>query len=423
MKRTEANNSRYIARPVIKAELSGKHVRMRIVVLILLLIIAGIAFTWSLLSYLSVDAGWVAIEADSSSELNCGSEFVFLYNVGASGVSASLEKKALISLYSESVQKAFQLFNNDIIFENVNNLAYINRHPNEIIQVEDVLYRAFSLLKRYDSRNIYLAPVYTVYDNLFSCENDSQIVEYDAYQNEELRAYFLKVVPYVQRAELIDIELLEDNQIILKVSEEYLSFARDNDITNYIDFFWMKNAFIIDYLAAVMVDNQYTLGSISSYNGFVRNLDKSELPYSYQLYHRDDQTVFPAGRMQYSGPRSMVYLRDYRMTELDNQFYYECDNGDIRTALIDPLDGLCKSAVNELLFYSKDFGCAELLMKMLPVYITEEFREEALMPLAKERVYSVFCRNKAIYYNDKELSLVDLYDKDRVTYKAMYLEP
>lgn len=37
----------------------------------------------------------------------------------------------------------------------------------------------------------------------------------------------------------------------------------------------MKNAFITDYVADVMIDNGYTLGSLTSYDGFTRNLDQT----------------------------------------------------------------------------------------------------------------------------------------------------
>ena len=52
-------------------------------------------------------------------------------------------------------------------FDGVKNLYYINQHPNEEIEVEEVLYQAFSLLEKYGNRAIYLAPVYIQYKNLF----------------------------------------------------------------------------------------------------------------------------------------------------------------------------------------------------------------------------------------------------------------
>lgn len=418
MKRTGASRHHYFVKPIVKANLSEKNIPMRIAAVILLLIITGAAFSYALISYLSVDAGWVTIEAEASSDLNCGNEFVFLYNIGASGASAAMEKKVLISLYSEATKKAYELFHKDALFEGVNNIAYINQHPNEVIEVDEVLYKAFSLLNSSGNRNLYLAPIDTVYGSMFACENDTQIVDYDPYQNDELRSFFAEIAAYVQRSDMINLELLGNYKIKLKVSNEYQEFADDNGITEYIDFFWMKNAFIIDYLAEVMKDKNYTFGSISSYNGFVRNLDETNTSYSYQMYDRVNQTIYPAGVLQYNGPKSIVYLRNYRMTQLDHQYYYERSNGEIRTAFLDPTSGLCKSSINDLLCFSKTSDCAEILLKMIPIYITDTFHEDELTSLKKDNIYSVYCNDKVIHYNDSAVSFTNLFEKDTVRYKA-----
>jgi len=407
-----------IVKPVIKAELSDKNVRVRIAVVILLIALAGGAFAYALNSYFSKETGWVAIKTAASAERNCSNEFVFLYCIGASGASARLEHKSLTSLYTAATVKAYKLFNNDEIFAGLNNIAYINRHPNEVIEVDEVLYNAFSLMERYNCRSLYLAPIYADYKIMFSCEDDSQIIAYDAFQNDEVRSYYEELAKFASNYEAINIELLGDNKIMLRVSAEYQQYAAEHGITNYIDFFWMKNAFIIDYLAAVMIENNYTLGTISSYNGFVRNLDGSGNIYSYHLYDRVGNTVYPSGIMKYTGPLSIVYLRNYRMTELDNQYYYELSNGETRTSFIDITDGLCKSSKNDLVTYSKEYGCAEILLQMLPVYITDTFHEEALTSLAQNSIYSIYCEDSVIYYNDSALMLTDLYDKENVTYTA-----
>lgn len=418
MKRTKNEN----LKPVIKAELSEKNVRVRIAAVILLIVLAGSAFAYALISFLSQKSGWVTIKAAASSERNCSNEFVFLYCIGAGGASASLENKYLTSLYTAATVKAYKLFNNDEIFAGVNNIAYINMHPNEVIEVDELLYNAFSLLERYNCRSLYLAPIYAEYDNMFVCEDDSQILAYDPFQNDEIRSYYAELAAFASSYDAINIELLGDNKIRLRVSAEYQQYAAEHGITDYIDFFWMKNAFIIDYLAAVMIENNFTLGAISSYNGFVRNLDGSGNIYSYHLYDRVGNTVYPSGIMKYTGPQSIVYLRNYRMTELDNQYYYELANGETRTSFIDITDGLCKSSINDLVSYSKEYGCAEILLQMLPVYIADTFHEELLNPLAGNSIHSIYCEDSVIYYNDSALMLTDLYDKENVTYTSKIID-
>ena len=187
-------------------------------------------------------------------------------------------------------------------------------------------------------------------------------------------------------------------------------------MTDYIDFYWMKNAFIIDYLADVMIQNNYTLGSISSYNGFVRNLDESGNSYSYNLYDREENTIYGAGVMDYTGAKSIVYLRNYRLTEVDDQYFYEFENGEIRNAYLDAADGKSKTSLNNLVCYATDQTCTQILLHMMPVYISDSFDASALSAWVNEGIYSIYCADHTIFYNEDGLKIHDLYEKDGVTY-------
>ena len=91
--------------------------------------------------------------------------------------------------------------------------------------VDDALYHAFELIAETGNRAIYLAPVYTEYDNLFFCNDDSETVNYDAYQNGEVAAYFSEVAAYSNDPSDVNVELLGGNQVKLSVSDDYLAFA------------------------------------------------------------------------------------------------------------------------------------------------------------------------------------------------------
>ena len=95
----------------------------------------------------------------------------------------------------------------------------------------------------------------------------------------------------------------------------------------------MKNAFITDYVADVMIENGYTLGSLTSYDGFTRNLDltsaitkfkcrsgcfrdsRRKCDYSFNLYDRQGNIIYPAGVMHYNGAESIVSLHNYPMSD------------------------------------------------------------------------------------------------------------
>lgn len=403
-------------KPVQKIQLSEKNPKWRFIAFLIVVTIAVFAFGYGLTILLNGEVGWREIEVSSSEDANCSGDFVFQYYVGAGGASASADQKAVTALYSEACVKAYELFTVDVEVENENNMYYLNLHPNVVVEVDPVLYQALEKTMSYDNRNLFLAPVYEQYENLFYCNDDVETVNFDPYQNEEVKAEYARIAEFAMDQEMIDLQLFGDNQVMLYVDEEYIQYAKENYITKYIDFNWMRNAFIIDYLADTMIEHQYTFGSISSFDGFVRNLDESDHSYSFNLYDRQERAVYPAAVMRYSGAKSIVYMRNYPMSSLDGQRYYEMQNGEIRTMYLDARDGLCKSAVNNLVSYSEDRGCADILMQMIPVFISEEWEPEKLEGWAAEGIYSVYFENGTIYANDSGLVLEELYQNKDISY-------
>jgi len=400
---------------VEKIELSEKNIGWRLAFFILFVVIAGAAFTSCVNSFFSKDPGWYQIETGSSDEAHCGNEFVFMYHLGMDG-NATDENRTLSVLYTEACKTAHKLFHNKEAFEGVNNIYYINQHPNEVIEVDPSLYKAFSIIDAYDNRNIYMAPVYNQYDEIFYCEDDSQLTDYDPRLNEEVATEYAKIATFANDPTMVDLKLLGDNQIQLYVSEEYLAYAKENYITDYIDFFWMKNAFITDYLAETMIDRGYTYGTISSYDGFVRAMDDSDSSYSFNIFNRVGLNIYQAAVMQYQGPQSLVYFRDHMMSEMDRHHYYVLANGEVRNAYVDVKDGISKAAIDSFYAYGRDMGCAEVLMQALPVYVAEEFSKESVAEIANAGVYSVYCQDGVVKYNDESVKFADILDEETMKY-------
>ena len=88
--------------------------------------------------------------------------------------------------------------------------------------------------------------------------------------------------------------------------------------------------------------------------------------YSFNLYDRQGNIIYPAGVMHYNGAESIVSLHNYPMSDKEKYNYYEFKSGDIRTRYADTADGLCKSAVNNMAAYADDISCAELIFEGKP---------------------------------------------------------
>lgn len=408
-------------KPVQKVELSEKHITLRIIAVVVLLFVAACAFANAFAGLLGSGSGWTAIEVSSSADTNCGDDFIFQYQVGVSGTDATAEQKALTLLYTDAAVTAYELFCNDTTFDGVTNIRDINDHPNEELTVDDALYTALSQFVSSGRRELYLAPVYSDYDNLFYCNDDSETVNYDGGQNDEVREDYAAVCAYAVDPAMVDLELLGDGKVKLSVSEEYLAFAEENGIADFIDFYWMKNAFIADYLADVLTENGYTLGTISSCDGFIRNLDDSGTSYSYNIYDRQGDTVYPAAQMDYTGARSIVFFHNYPTSEREQYHYYTMRDGTILTQYLGVSDGLCRSAVNNMVFYSESLGCAGTLLAALPVYIADSLDTDAVSALSDDGMESVYCADGVIYCTEDGVTLNDVYAKDGVEYKTAFL--
>ena len=199
---------------------------------------------------------------------------------------------------------------------------------------------------------------------------------------------------------MIRLEILEDNRVRLCVSQEYLAFAQENELGKLLDFGFLTNAFTADYLADVLIEAGYRNGYLYSFDGFTRNLDTRNQSYQLNLFDRKDNGAFLPARLRYTAPASIVSLRDYPTVAEDRWHYYAFESGEIVTAFLDPADGLSKSALHNLVSYSDDFGCGEILLRIVDVFIAEEFHADALNALTSDGVYSIWYEGNVLNYND-----------------------
>ena len=391
-------------RPVQRVELSESNVKARMILIVVLLSIAVVAIVTGLMSALRTEPGWNKITVESN-QLNCGQDFTLNYDFTDAGSAASSEFKNLTAIYSAACEDAFLIFSPDVASDQNNNLQHLNAHPNEVVTVDPVLYRALELASAYRNRSIYLGGVYAEYDRIFRAETDVEAASYDPAQNPEQAEYLALAAKFANDPAMIDILLLDNNQVQLQIAEEYRSFAQLYEIENLIDFGWMKNAFIADYLAQVLTDNGYTKGYLASNDGFTRNLDTRGNSYSVNIFDRQPDGIYVPAVMTYNGPQSLVFLRDFPMVQQDSPRYYVFSDDRIVSMLIDPKDGMSKAGVDSLLAYSKDQGCAEILLQMIPVFISDDLNTDALLALEENGVHSIWCDDLNICYTDMQVNL------------------
>lgn len=399
-------------------ELSEEHVSRRLITAAALLLLGAGLLVYSFIQFLNPQSEWTAITATSGGGPSSAEDFTLLYHPGAGGTSPTAERRGVTTCYTGLARRAFQLFHADQSFEGVVNIYDLNRRPNEAVEVDPGLYAALSTVVDSGSRALYLGPMYNRYFDLFACQDDAQLVDFDPRLSTGVAAEYRELCAFANDRFAVGLELLGENRVRLKVSEDYLAYAEREGVEDFIDFSWMSNAFIADFIADGLIDQGYTHGVLTSYDGFCRNLDGSGTDYTLPLYCRRENMVYAAAELHYTGPRAFVALRDYAMSDRDGLRFYTLKNGERRTPYLDPADGLCRNALPELVCSSADLGCGAVLLRVLPVYVAEQFDTGAPDRLKGQGIDSFWWEGFALHSTDAGAELANFYSKDGVSFSA-----
>jgi hypothetical protein len=229
---------------------------------------------------------------------------------------------------------------------------------------------------------------------------------------------------YCSNPDMIRLELLEENRVCLRVAQEYLTYAEQNAIGALIGFGWLKNAFIIDGLADALSAAGYVYGHLTSYDGYTRNLDTaSKTVYGYHYFDRCGNGIYDAATFHYKGDIAVVDLRAFWMREMDSMRLYTYMDGAVATLYVDPSDGYYRYANNGLLAYSDTNGCAEIALRIAPIYLADTLDTEALAALKTQDIDTIYSVAGEIRNSGDDFALMEgsLYTSEQMTYR--YVSP
>ena len=384
-------------RPPKEIEVEQKNVRLRVILLIVCISVAVVSLGYGISLLISKQTGWQTVEI-SANETNCSADFNLQYYL--EDADATAQYRQLSQIYSQACVDAYQLFNTD------GALAAINAAANQDVEVAPALYHALQKVQLAGNRCLYLAPIYMEYNRLFLCENEAEAALYDPEHDAELKSELAALAAWCNDPSMIDLELKANNTVQLKLAGDYLVYAQEHELDAFLDFGWLKNAFIADYIAEILIDNGFTAGYLTSYDGFVRNLDSSGQKYRLNLFDRTDNGINMPAAMEYTGPMSIVVMRDYPMVDRDRWHYFSFSNGRIVTAYVDPADGMSKSALHDLTAYSHKAGCAEMALKVADIFLADDFDSDMLRALSDQQIHAVWCQDKELYRTQSDLTLI-----------------
>ena len=396
MKRNSVPNDRPPVRRIINIELPEGRLGLRLALVIGLIALAVASFALGINSLVSTDAGLTEITA-LSGEMNAGGRFTFYYYLGCGGADAGDEKRELRGVYTEAATDALGLFCAGVETTGAGGLYWLSRRPNEELHVDAALYSALEQLEASGTRYHYLAPLYEQYYALCSSVGDEEAAQYDPRLDAAQAEYYAECAAFASDGAAVDLELLGDGKVRLRVSDEYLAFAQENGIVSFLDLGWMENAFIADYLAGTLEAAGFTRGALISEDGFMRCLDtETGSEYAFDFTHREGGEVTVLSTLRFAGRVSIACLRDYPAEGSGGEGYYMYEDGTLRSPFLDVSDGLDSCAAPELCGWSEDAGCAAIALELAPIFIADALNVEAVEALENEGITVYYAEDGAL---------------------------
>ena len=400
--------------PVENVEVSHKNVGLRLVFfwLFVAIAIAGIAVGVYFLA--RVEKGWQMVSPRSSAKANCSSDFSFYYYFDGTGSNNRSTYRALENKYTELTVTLYEDFA-DVPITDVKNVYYLNHHTNEIVDVAPYLYS--SLKKAAESRYIFGAPIEAFYESLCASQGDWEAVDYDPARNDVLKAECLEILAYARDKNHISIEFFEDSKLRLNVSQEYLDFAEEHNVHSFIDFAYMKNAFIIDRMAKELVDLGFTNGLITSYDGYTRTLSSQEC--TFDLFSSIEKKEYYVGMAQLGGNYASVNLHAFGTNNRDVKLHYKYDDGAYAHCYFDMEDSISKCSADGLLVYSENKNCSDLLLSVLPIWISDNLDTAALSAGVAGGTEYAYVIGTKVHYSDAKLSVTVRPSTEELVFEAI----
>ena len=398
MKREARDFREKMPRPVQRIPLAEGSLRRRGIGVALALLAAGLALFISLRTLTRVDEGWTQIEADTAK--GPAGEVAFWAELGAGTESPLTERRFLTGVYSDAARELHTLFNPYEIAAGVNNIWWINHHPDEEIPVDPRLYQALRHAVSM-GREVYFGPVYELWDSVYFSETDQEARQADPRLDPETGKALTALMGYLSKEEHISLSFPAENTVCLHLSEALRECCEDYGLSRCLDLGWMTNAYITDMLAEVLLDRGWTKGILASPDGYVRCL--GEGTYTLEvLAARNGRAVRIAGA-EYTGPAAILQM--IPVPGGSRARFYRYGDGTLRSPWISPEDGLDRIPVENLSLISRTDGCRDLLKPALQVLLEEIPPEEAPDCLAGKGCSFLAVRGNQLYGAGEEFRL------------------
>lgn len=325
-----------------------KHIELYIIAFFIFLGVAVFSFVYGCSNLARKEPGVYEIVPNANEDApTYGANYSFYYYFDGSGTEINNKIKEVTDFYSEKLSLVYKQLDEENIYSSVSSIAAVNNNPNQPIQLgqkaRDVLFDAYSRSQSADNYSLFAEPIYNFWYQSFSFADETIKISRDPVNNAQSKEYLDKLTSYINDKNHIDLEFLEDNKVILHVSDEYLSFAEDNgDSFLYVGLNVLKNAYILDDVTSYFESLGLNNGFVLAKNGTVVKMSGFKTKEYYPIYSFTDKVV-AIGQLDMDGPNNINNMRRFSTdASLYNSGYHFSKDGVtyFRSSVIDIHSGI-----------------------------------------------------------------------------------
>ena len=208
---------------------------------------------------------------DYADGLNCA-----IYLEGSS-FDCNQKQKRAIEIYSSTLKNIYKITDPSSTYEDVDSLASINVNPNKEVSISKTLYGYLEKANEVgnnENYSLFSSPLFDEWQRLISLKELTSSLTYDPLNDLDEGKYLSDLSSFINDPNHISLTLLGEEKVRLNVSEEYLNFRKQNEISSPLTSFGpLRGAIEIETLVEAFQKEGFHDGFFSNQRGLGATLD------------------------------------------------------------------------------------------------------------------------------------------------------
>jgi len=308
--------------------ISTKHLRLRIVLFAVALLVAVAAFVIGVRSIGRRDPGYSRIEATDKDLLRWNGAVDFEYRFEGSSASIRAQSRALQGVYAEALGWAEKLLDAEERYPGYANLATLNQCMGEDVTVSselfDVLTDALARTQAGEGYSLFAGPLYAEWNGLLLLEDPE---DFDPSADPEEAERLRRLAEAVNDPDNFRFQIVDAQQHVVRfgVSEDLLRLLEELELScPVLDLNLLHDAYLLQLVAMRVEARGYDSGYLTTPHGLTLALS-GESDAELRLFGLQGTDAVPAAKTPLEGGRSYGALRAFALPG-ETYWYYTVES-------------------------------------------------------------------------------------------------